>query len=668
MSKGIKAALVIVAILTFALTFLWCASFTFRFLMSAGSDGLLRSLIRGHFTLTDQVRSYPWDIIFYQKNYGHLYAGKFKGAWWVSGLLHAAIAFLLYKIFEKEQSLYGDARFATPREIAKAKLFISPKEAQKPGLFAGTRIIVGRFAGRYIGLGGQLFASLMAPTRSGKGVGVVVPVALSYADSMVVSDIKQELFQITAAYRAKCGHAVYLFNPFDAQGRTARWNPLSYVSRTPEMRVDDLNQIAICLIPDGGGDDGSFFEESARKLFLGLGLYCLDKEKYHLVNNAPVYVPTIKEILNLATDFTGDAIAHFSSLMNDEFVSSVTLQAINSAVSSGDKTFASILATLTANLTPWLSTPVSNATSADDFDLRDVRKKRMTIYLGIQPGDLAKSSKIINLFYSQLIHENTRVLPQNDRNLKYQCLMLMDEGTAAGRIAILENAVSYMAGYNLRLLFVAQSSSQLENRKIYGEHGTRNILTNIALKVLYKPNDIKDSEDYSKLLGKITIKADTSRSRGGGSKGISKTETQNSRDLMMPQELREMAWEKEIIIYDSMSHPIMAEKNIYHEDPVFVSRTEGHGKAVVKPIKARISAQEYYAPIAKQVIRDETRKYRSRVEKNLDEKSGALGLKSAILGNFIGQMIEANSIEPATSEGDHANEALQTKGMTHARN
>lgn len=204
-------------------------------------------------------------------------------------------------------------------------------------------------------------------------------------------------------------------------------------------------------------------------MLLGLGLYCLDKEAFWQKDNL-VYVPTIKEILDLATQFSGDAIAHFSSLMQDTFISTIASQTINSAVSAGDKTFASILATLTANLTPWLSQPVSDATSGDDFDLRDVRRKKMTIYLGIQPKDLSKASKIINLFYSQLINENTSVLPQNDPDLKYQCLMLMDEGTAAGRIAILEKAVSYMAGYNLRLLFIAQSPAQLADRKVYLLH------------------------------------------------------------------------------------------------------------------------------------------------------------------------------------------------------
>lgn len=592
-----KLIITLLVITVGTLTVCTLASFLFRVFMSFPPGvSPLKALFKG-FELTTQVRSHPFDILYYQKNYAEIYGKQLKWAWLVAIIAHAIVAIVISKLMTKKQKLYGDARFATDAEIRKAGLVVKkpkaglPKDLVKHGLFAGNHIIVGQYKGYYIGLGGQLFGYLAAPTRSGKGVGVVIPVGLSYDHSMVVLDIKQELFEITGAFRAKCGQAIYLFNPFDPDGRTSRWNPLSYVSRSNELRIDDINQIAICLIPDSGGDD-SFFEESARKLFLGLTLYCLDKEAYYQSSELP-YVPTIREVLDLATNFNGEAIPHFSSLMNDEFVSVIAKQTINSAVSAGDKTFASILATLTANLTPWLSEPVVNATSGDDFDLRDVRRKRMTIYIGIQPKDLAKAKKIINLFYSQLINENTSELPQNNPDLKYQCLMLMDEGTSPGKIAVLEKAVSYMAGYNMRLLFIAQSPAQLQDRAVYGEHGARNIMTNIALKVLYKPNDVADSEEYSKLLGKITVLEDTSKSRGGGSKGVSRTETQNQRDLMMPQELREMSKDKAIITFEGISHPIMLDKNKYYADPVFQCRFEPYkDKAKVPKLKDRLKDNE----------------------------------------------------------------------------
>ena len=84
----------------------------------------------------------------------------------------------------------------------------TPKEINKGGLFAGDAIIVGKLGNNYIGLRGQQLVYLAAPTRSGKGTGVVNPVALSYNHSMVVLDIKKELWNISAAKRQKNGHKV----------------------------------------------------------------------------------------------------------------------------------------------------------------------------------------------------------------------------------------------------------------------------------------------------------------------------------------------------------------------------------------------------------------------------------------------------------------------------
>ncbi len=642
MNETVKKILKLVFFIIFCITFLWLASFLFRFFMSYGNSGFLTKIVKNGFHLTDKVRSMPFDIIYYQKNYGETYIKQLKLAWIASGFVHGIILIVLVKLTTEKQKLYGDARFATTKEIEKSKLFIPAKEVRKDGLFADDKIIVGKTKNRYIALGGQQFVYLAAPTRSGKGVGVVIPVALSYAHSMVVLDIKQELFEITSVYRAKNGHKVYLFDPFNAEGKTSCWNPLSYVSRQDERRVDDLNQIAVCLIPDSKGDD-NFFEESARKFFIGLGLYCLDKEKFYQQNDLYPFVPTIREILNLCTDFQGEAIPYFESLMTDEFVSAIARQTINSGVSAGDKTFSSILATLTANLTPWLSEPMVNATSHDDFDLREVRKQKMTIYIGIQPSDLLKASKIINLFFSQLINENTRSRPEQDSSLKYQCLLLMDEGTAPGKIVILEKAISYMAGYNLRILFIAQSPAQLKDARVYGEHGCKNILTNIALKIMYKPDNVEDSEELSKLLGKTTVTEDTSRSRGGGNNGVSRTETQNQRDLMMPQELRGMDKSKEIIIYSDIAYPIMAEKNVYYEDPVFIKRYQGQPIPTIQNLSARIDSTQKEITTIRQKIQQAKNNYASIIE---DKVEGTIksSIQFDVLSDFISTQIE-NSLE-----------------------
>jgi len=128
-------------------------------------------------------------------------------------------------------------------------------------------------------------------------------------------------------------------------------------------------------------------------------------------------------------------------------------------VSSGETALKGIMATFAATLTPFSNAVIDKATSADDFDLRDIRKKKMTIYLNIPAGEILQASFIINLFFSQLINENVKELPEQNPDLKYQCLMLLDEFTAMGKVAIIAKGVGYMAGYNMRLAIIIQDKT-----------------------------------------------------------------------------------------------------------------------------------------------------------------------------------------------------------------
>src|SRR3546814_564496 len=179
------------------------------------------------------------------------------------GLPLLAGALLLVLILKpSKKSLHGNARFANAGDLARHGMF---KESD-------TGLIVGKLNGNLVRLGGQQFVILAAPTRSGKGVGVVVPNLLDYRESVVVLDIKQENFELTSGWRASQGQEVYLFNPFAEDRRTHRWNPLTYVSEDPAFRVSDLMSIAAMLYPDGV-DEQKFWVSQARNAFMAFSLY-----------------------------------------------------------------------------------------------------------------------------------------------------------------------------------------------------------------------------------------------------------------------------------------------------------------------------------------------------------------------------------------------------------
>src|SRR5699024_5501208 len=144
-------------------------------------------------------------------------------------------------------------------------------------------------------------------------------------------------------------------------------------------------------------------------------------------------------------------------------------------------------------------------TSANDFDLRDVRKRKMTIYLHIPAGEVMQAQFILNLFFSQLINENVKELPEENPALKYQCLMMLDEFTAVGKVGIIAKGVGYMAGYNMRLAIIVQSPSQLEST--YGKEDAHSIIENMGAVIYFTPSQNKEAEEYSKMIGTQTIKS-----------------------------------------------------------------------------------------------------------------------------------------------------------------
>lgn len=459
------------------------------------------------------------------------------------------------------RALHGDARFATAAEVRRAGL----TDHEGPG------ILVGRHRGRFLSLPGQLSVMLSAPTRSGKGVGVVIPNLLNWPDSVVVLDIKGENFDITAGYRAAHGQAVYAFSPFDPDARSHRWNPLSAVRPSPLHRVGDLLTIGQVFFPNDGGGTSSeaFFNDQARNLFLGLGLVLLE---------TPSLPRTIGEMLRQSSGKGQSLKDHLSGLITQRReagnpLSDECADALQRLLSNSENTLSSVVATFNAPLTIFGDAIVDAATSADDFRLEDVRRRRMSVYVRIPPNRLANARPLLNLFFSQLVSLNTQHLPEQDPTLKFQCLLVNDEFTAMGRVGVITSAAAFLAGYNLRLLTVVQAMSQLD--AVYGDKEARTFATNHGLQILYAPREQRDADEYSAMLGHFTERA-TSRGRsrsfsGHGSRTVSRNESEQRRALLLPQEFKELGSERLVVIVENCK-PILGEKIRYHQDKAFKAR------------------------------------------------------------------------------------------------
>lgn len=498
---------------------------------------------------------------YYSGYSGHLvYGKKLKMAAMAGfGLPLIGVAFLAFKMFSERKSLYGEAKFATMNDLKKVGFLAEDK----------TSVLVGKLNGQFLYFKGQQFPILAAPTRSGKGVGIVIPNLLSYQGSMVVLDIKQENFDLTSGFRQKYGQEIYLFNPFAEDRRSHRWNPLTYVSDDPHFRVSDLMSIANMLYPVGDDSKDRFWMNQAQNVFLALTLFLFETREMHRGAGFPedmLQKCTIGELYRISSGDGGDLREYLKTLAATEYLSENCRTAFAGLLSQAEETFSSIMGSFKEPLLPWLNPIVDAATSADDFLLTDVRKRKMTIYIGIQPNKLAESRLIINLFFSQLINQNTKELPQNNPDLKYQCLLLMDEFTSIGRVDIIAKAVSYMAGYNIRLLPIIQSMAQLDG--VYGKEASRTLITNHALQILYTPREQQDANDYSEMLGYTSMRKD-SVSRG---RETSTSESEERRALMLPQELKAMSPDKEIFLFEGLSRPVFCDKIRYYQEEAFTSR------------------------------------------------------------------------------------------------
>lgn len=503
----------------------------------------------------------------YWQAYGHIV--KVKRAL-VGGVIVAiavpvipTVFFLYVFLAGPTRKLHGDARWANMTELRKSEL-VGESDNKWPA------IILAKVGDQFLRYFGKEFLSLASATQGGKGVGCVIPNLLYYPHSILNLDLKLENWRTTAGFRSQNGQECFLFAPGQSDFKSHCFNPLAYVRSEYEHRISDIQNQAVLWLPIKNEKD-RYFTGNAQTLFMGLCLYMMETpdEEFSMPN-----------LLRLATPSTGEKLGEWieSTIRAREASNSPVprlsvecVDALRTFSSLSEKGQGDILGTLVEPLKIFRDPVLAAATSRNDFDLRQVRRKKMSIYIGMTAEDLVRYSMLMNVFFSIAINENTKTLPEDDPTLKYQCLLLLDEFTALGRINIIRKAIAIMAAFNMRLVLIYQNNSQIAGSEDgYGQEGAATLLSNCTTKLLYQPDDLKDAEEYSKLLGYQTVKSKT-KSRQTGKPGYSVSESEQKRALMLPQELRELGFGK-VIVLKKNTKPILADKIIYHSDPAFEGR------------------------------------------------------------------------------------------------
>ncbi|MCL1079442.1 type IV secretory system conjugative DNA transfer family protein [Parashewanella spongiae] len=518
--------------------------------MALISLGLLLSLwlssaIYLYFAHLNVYQATPFTVFRYGYYYGHDNKTKF---WLTLSVVFGFSPFSLImaaRFKPRKKPLYGEARFASQREIKQA------------GLLQGKGIVVGKqqqlFKQSYLQFGGQQHVLMSAPTRSGKGVGVVIPNLLTWQDSLVVLDIKQENWQITSGFRQAHGQQCFLLNLAPRDYRSHRWNPLHYISSDPSFRINDIQKIGQMLFPNIDSES-PVWQASSRSLWLGLVLY--------LIETPPLPV-TMGEALRLLTQ--GDeplAILIEQRLTSSTPLSNQCFLSLKEYLDTPDRTRGSIRKSFTSALELFYNPVIDSVTSDNDFDLRELRKQKISIYVGVTPDDLTRLAPLINLFFQQLIDLNTRELPEQNPNLKHQVLLLLDEFAAIGKISILSRGISYVAGYGLRLLTIIQSPAQL--REIYGHDGAETLIENHAMQIVFAPKNPKVAREISETLGNTTINNLSRSKQLSGKGGRSESISDHQRALLLPQEIIQLGQDNELLLLENCA-PIKCRKICWYQ-------------------------------------------------------------------------------------------------------
>ncbi|SEN52275.1 type IV secretion system protein VirD4 [Luteibacter sp. UNCMF331Sha3.1] len=473
------------------------------------------------------------------------------------------------------ETTHGEARFATLRELRRAGLLTRRPES----------ILIGRSGKHRLWLGGAQHVIAISPTRSGKTTSLAVPVLMTYAHSMIVLDLKGELHKLTSGCREAMGQRVFVWAPYDEAGRTDRFNPMTQLaSMDPGKRIGELQTIAAILYADEPGKD-PFWTSQSRAAFTAFASYLFEAWDHGMrqmdeagvaaearpdPNTSPDF-PSFERILGFSSGRddlgTRDLLTSIIRGPSRAWVSKQTATVFNNLVGLAEDTFSSVIATMQAPLQQFLSPILAAATNATDFDIDRFRREPTTLYVSIPTNKLDESAKLLNIFFSAVIGRNLNKQLGEEPDLKYQMLMLMDEFTAMGRVDVWAKRISISASYGVRDLCIVQSRAQL--RSAYGDNDAQNFITNHGVQVVFAPREQSDANEYSEMLGYRTLRRkQRSVSRGGSGQQVSTSYQEERRALMLPQEIKELPADDELIFYEGCK-PIRARKNWFFKDKEF---------------------------------------------------------------------------------------------------
>lgn len=523
--------------------------------------GYQRELGAPLFTLAGYLVYAPWKFIQWYFVYGAYAERAFLVGSipaYIGPLLAVIWAIAVATVIERKKrksTTYGSARWATAAEV---------KEA---GLLENAGVVIGQANDKkLLRHDGEENILVFAPTRSGKGVGLVIPTLLSWPESCIVHDIKGECWMLSAGFRSQFSHCIY-FDP--TSEKSARFNPLLEIRKGANEIRDTQNVADILVDPEGGKPRRDHWEKTSHSLLVGAILHVLYAEPDKTLSGVANFLSdperSFTETLDLMirTPHLGDrphpTVAHFA----------------RECLNKSPNELSGVFSTTMTFLSLYRDPVIARNTAASDFRIRDLMNAAhpVSLYLVIPPSDINRTKPLVRLMLNQAGRLLTEKLnaPGDPAAYKHRLLLMLDEFPQLGRLEFFESALGYLAGYGIKCFLIAQSLNQIE--KAYGPNHA--ILDNCHVRVAFATNDEKTAKRISETLSTKT-EAREQRNYAGHRLApwlahvmVSSAET--PRQLLTPGEIMQLSPTREIVMIGGMA-PILAKKLRYYKDPRFKKR------------------------------------------------------------------------------------------------
>ena len=529
------------------------------------------------------------------------------------------------KLTENTEDLHGSARWANEEDIQQSGL-----TNQKHGVYIGAWHDEKADRLEYLKHAGPEHILAFAPTRSGKGVGLVIPSLLGWEGSAVIFDIKGENWDRTAGYRVAAGHVCFRFAPVEEH--SARFNPLAEVRIGTLREVSDAQNIAEMLCRSGKeSSHDEHWIKSATSLITGLILHLCyvakRKNRFATLAELSNSLTPLMSDLTMPLDLEGMdeqqvnvAREYFSQIMRTPHVEStsywhlrdgqktlvhpVVLEKMQEMLNREDKEFSGVLSTAKTTLILYSDPLVQRSIEESDFTINDLKhfKYPVSLYLVVPPSDIERLKPLLRLIFTMAVNRlteeleevrNSRIKQALKKDEKFtprpdhRLLLLIDEFPSLGKMPIFETAFAYIAGYGIKAYLITQDIEQIKDA--YGNH--ESIISNCHIRIAYAPNKTETAEALSKMAGTTTILRAAVSYSGSRSSPLATNVSTNvdhiSRPLItidelmrLPGPVKEGQGEAQrivspgaMLIFIAGQSPIFGKQLLYFQDPTLSKRS-----------------------------------------------------------------------------------------------